>query len=131
MTRSNPITHFNLLTALALILLAGIWSPARREDAEAVEPFHDRSVFLIAPLIGWNRNELNLPTRGPLPASTLTDAEEEYGLFAFYATPRITINNMFFSTRANGTDIRGNLTFLNLYGDPEALLTWNAGAGYL
>ncbi len=93
--------------------------------------YHDNSFFLVSPLVGWNHNKLYVPARGPLPAVTLSDTKPEYGLFLLYYRPQMIINNMFFTTRASGSDVAGNVTFINFYGAPEKRLTWNAGGGYV
>ena len=52
-----------------------------------------------------------------------------YGLFIMMAHPRIVINDYLFYTEPNDADVLGNLFYANLYGDPDAILTWNLGGG--
>jgi len=87
------------------------------------------NTFLLSPLAGWNRDEMTMPGPGGV-TSTSQDTGPEYGLFMLYANPRVAANNMIFTTEENGAQVTGDIFFLNLYGDPAATVTWNAGAGY-
>jgi len=88
-------------------------------------------MVLVAPLVGWNRNELRIQGPPGMPPATLTETAAEYGVFAMYFSPRVVANNMLFFTHVNDADVWGDFAFLNVYGAPEARCTWNAGAGYL
>lgn len=117
-----------LSLALASLLMSAL--PAARA---AEEPEHGQSViYLISPLIGYNRNEMTVHS-GPRgqQTPTQTDTAPIYGLFAMVAHPRFVANNYLFYTQPNDTDVLGNLFYLNIYGDPEATVTWNLGGGHL
>jgi hypothetical protein len=48
------------------------------------------------------------------------------------AHPRLVVNDFLFFTEAAGdTEVMGNFFHINLYGDPDASVTWNIGAGHL
>jgi len=48
------------------------------------------------------------------------------------AHPRFAVNDFLFFTEASGdTDVMGNFFHANFYGDPDAAVTWNIGAGHL
>ena len=99
--------------------------------AEEVLPANRTSVFLVSPLVGAVRNEVEMQGPPGAPARTLTDTAPEYGLFAMYANPRLVINDTLFNTDVNDTEVWGNITTLNVYGDPAAKATWHLGASYL
>jgi len=125
------MTRQPMLIVLAAALLS--WSGAPTETLAETEASNAApqggSTFLVSPLAGWNRNELTMPGPGGV-TSTLKDTGAEYGLFLLYAGPRVAANNMTFTTEENGAKVMGDIFFLNLYGDPSATLTWNAGGGY-
>ena len=99
--------------------------------AEDAKPEDMTSVFLVAPLAGAVRNEVEMQGPPGAPAQTLTDTAPEYGLFAMYANPRLVFNDTLFNTDVNDTEVWGNITTLNVYGDPAAKVTWHLGASYL
>ena len=130
----------NVFQVVLIVLFVGLISVRAQEKTTEVgdyENYHKESFFLVSPLVGWNRNKLYipaLPPRGPMPgqpAQTRTDTNPEYGLFALYFHPRMVINNMFFLTDASGSDITGNISFINFYGKPDRKVTWNVGGGYV
>lgn len=88
-------------------------------------------LFLVSPMAGWNRNEVTVGGRPGTPPMELTDTAPEYALFAMYVSPHIVANNILFATSPNDTDVTGDIAYLNVYGDPEAVCTWNIGGGYL
>ena len=114
-------------TAVALVLASSVVH-AQEEQA----PFASRSVtWLISPLVGFNRDKMSQRDRtGHIQTASKTAAE--YGLFALVAHPRFALNDFLFFTQAAGdTPVMGNFFYANLYGDPEAPVTWNIGVGYL
>jgi hypothetical protein len=125
-THRTPLTAL-LLTSAALFLSL---SPAPAQD-ELPPPGDQGFLFLVSPLAGYNRDELTQRDRtGQI--QTATETAPEYGLFAMVAHPRLVVNNFLFFTEAAGdTEVMGNFFHANLYGDPEAPVTWNLGAGHL
>ncbi len=99
--------------------------------AEEAAPRDMTSVFLVAPIAGAVRNEVDVQGPPGAPAQTLTDTSAEYGLFAMYANPRLVINDTLFNTDVNDTKVWGNISTLNVYGDPAANVTWHLGLSYL
>jgi hypothetical protein len=48
------------------------------------------------------------------------------------AHPRFVVNDFLFFTEASGdTEVMGNFLHANVYGAPDAAVTWNVGAGHL
>lgn len=116
-----------LLSAAAVLLTS---APARAQ--EETPPVHGQGLmWLVSPLVGYNRDDLKQPDRtGQI--QTQTETAPEYGLFALVAHPRFVLNDFLFFTEAAGdTDVMGNFFHANLYGDPDATVTWNVGAGHL
>jgi hypothetical protein len=121
-----PLTA--LLPAALALLLAAPPAPAQDELPPAEEP---GLMWLVSPLVGYNRDELKQRDRtGQL--RTATETAPEYGLFAMVASPRFVVNNFLFYTEASDdTEVMGNFFHVNLYGDPAEAATWNVGAGHL
>lgn len=118
------------ITSLLAVLL-GVGNPltgyAEPESLDSTP--HNPPVFLVSPVAGWNRDEMPVPE--PDGTSTiLKDTGAEYGLFLLYANPQVAANNMVFYTEENGAKVTGDIFFLNIYGAPDAILTWNLGGGY-
>lgn len=116
-----------LLAAVALLLAA---APASAQD-ELPPPRDQGLIWLVSPLFGYNHDKLKQPDRtGRVQTSSKT--APEYGLFAMVAHPRFVVNDFLFFTEASGdTDVMGNFFHANLYGDPDAPVTWNIGAGHM
>jgi len=115
-------------TALAAVLFSAAAAPAQDERTPAA----DQGVMvLVSPLVGCNRDVLKQRDRtGQI--RTVTETAPEYGLFALVAHPRFAVNDFLFFTEADGdTEVLGNFFHANLYGEPEAAVTWNIGAGHL
>jgi hypothetical protein len=123
--------------AAAAVLLAVGPVPAAEDSAPgaafsaADRPGSDAALGLISPMFGYNRDVLKQrDLTGQIRTATKT--APEYGLFAMAAHPRVVVNDFLFFTEAAGdTDVAGNFFHVNLYGDPEAAVTWNVGAGHL
>jgi len=82
-------------------------------------------------MFGYNRDELKQRNRAG-QMQMATETAPEYGLFALVAHPRVVANNfLFFTEAADDTEVMGNFFHVNLYGDPDAVATWNVGAGHL
>lgn len=115
-----------------IVLLFGILlaSPAVALPAEDETAPRDEA-WIVSPVVGCNRNELETPQGPGRPTMTLTDTGAEYGIFAMYASPRLVVNNILFFTRVNDADVWGDIAYVNVYGDPAASLTWNVGGGYV
>lgn len=129
-------TGMRVVLGCALVL-AGVLlpvAPARAAEADIEDEGivgHPQGVrWVVSPLIGWNRNELETRGRGGV-TSTETDTAPMYGFYAMAAHPRFVINNFVFYSDVNDADVWGNLAFANYYHDPDAAVTWNAGVGYL
>ena len=86
---------------------------------------------LICPLAGYNRNVMTVrgEPRGQ-QLTKLTDTAPIYGLFLLVGHPRFVANDFIFYSKPNDTEVLGNLLYLNVYGDPEASITWNLGGGH-
>lgn len=126
MARNTPSTAL-LLTAAALLIVM-----AQATAQEELPPPGDQGLmWLVSPLFGYNRDELKQRDRtGQIQIATKN--APEYGLFAMAAHPRFVVNDFLFFTEAAGnTDVMGNFFHANLYGDPDAAITWNVGAGHL
>jgi hypothetical protein len=115
-----------IFSALAFILM-----PARPGMAEDASPKTMNSAFLVSPLAGPVRSEVEMQGPPGTPSRTLKDDSTEYGLFLMYANPRVVVNNTIFNTDVNDSKVWGNIATLNLYGDPAAKMTWYLGGGYL
>ena len=131
---THPFVQLNrFVPATVLLLSAAVLltsAPARAQ--EETPPVHGQGLmWLVSPLVGYNRDELKQPDRtGQI--QTRTETAPEYGLFALVAHPRFVLNDFLFFTEAAGdTDVMGNFFYANLYGDPDATVTWNVGAGHL
>lgn len=111
-----------------LALLLSCTLTGRTEETRP--PARD-SVFFVSPLAGYLHNEIEQPGQPGRPSRTLRDDAPEYGLFMMAATPRLVANNTFFNTDVNDTKVWGNIATLNLYGDPEAAVTWHGGVSHL
>ena len=126
MTHDTPSTALLLSAAALLLTIAS--APAQDE----LPPPGDQGLmWLVSPMFGYNRDELKQRDRtGQIQTSTKT--APEYGLFAMVAHPRFVVNDFVFFTEASGdTEVMGNFFHANLYGDPDASVTWNVGAGHL
>lgn len=114
-------------SSMLILLALGLALAARADEMQGAR---DGTFFAASPLFGWDRNELKV--RGPMGAeSTETDTSPMYGFFAVWGSPHVVLNNFYFATDVNEADVMGNLFFANVYGDPEAGVTWNVGGGYL
>lgn len=116
-----------LLTATALFLTS---APVRAQD-EVPPSGNEPLMWLVSPMVGYNHDELKQRDRtGQIQTSSKT--APEYGVFALVAHPRFVVNDFLFFTEASGdTEVMGNFFHANLYGDPDAAVTWNLGAGHL
>ena len=86
-------------------------------------------MFSVSPLAGFDHNELTTvdPQGGQ---QVVKDTAPEYGLSLNYASPRLAINDITFYTDPNDAKVWGNILTATLYGDPESVVTWSAGAAY-
>ncbi len=118
----------NTIIAIAALLLAHM--PLQAQD-ELPPPGNQGLIWLVSPLVGFNRDELKQRDRtGQIQTESKT--APEYGLFALVAHPRFVVNDfLFFTEAARDTGVMGNFFHANLYGDPAAMVTWNIGAGHL
>jgi hypothetical protein len=132
MTDAKTRTSHNLIPTAPLLLAALLLaSPATYAQDELPPPGDQGVMWIVSPLFGYNRDELKQRDRtGRVQTSTKT--APEYGLFAMMAHPRLVVNDFLFFTEAAGdTEVMGNFFHINLYGDPDASVTWNIGAGHL
>ena len=122
-------TRFAVLLATAVVLRL---PPACASAQDELPPSGDPGLtWLVSPLVGFNRDELKQRDQTG-QVQTQTKTASEYGLFALVAHPRFVVNDFLFFTEAAGdTEVMGNFFHANLYGDPEAAVTWNVGAGHL
>ena len=111
--------------------VAAVLLPFRIGLAAEPPPEEMTSVWLVSPLAGAVRNEVEVPGHPGSPARTLADTAAEYGLFAMFANQRLVVNDTLFNTDVNDTAVWGNIATLNVYGDPGAKATWHLGASYL
>ena len=117
-----------LLPLLTALLLACARAPA---EGEYATPERNKIMWLASPLIGWNHDDLKQRDRAG-QVKTMSETALEYGLFVMAAHPRFVVNDFLFFTEAAGdTDVLGNFFHANVYGNPEAPVTWNLGAGHL
>lgn len=126
------IKRFVPPTVLRLSAVAWLLTSALARAQEETPPTQGEGLtWLVSPLVGYNRDELKQPDRtGQIQTATKT--APEYGLFALVAHPHFVVNDFLFFTEAAGnTDVMGNFFHANLYGDPDATVTWNVGAGHL
>lgn len=116
-----------MLTLVALLLAI---PPAKAQD-ETPPPGDQKLMWLVSPLFGYNQDELKQRDRtGQIQTATKT--APEYGLFAMVAHPHFVVNDfLFFTEASDDTQVMGNFFHANFYGDPDASLTWNIGAGHL
>lgn len=121
MTFSHSLVHKILLIFSLLSFAARAEDPELSVDGNPVT--HKRSAWIISPLFGWIENQSR--TTGD------SDISPEYGLFAMYATPRLLINNTTFFSDVRQNEVWGNITSVNLYGNPRAKVTWYLGASYV
>ncbi len=91
---------------------------------------HDRNMFVVAPLIGVDRNTLFSRDQRGRPIE-LEDSGLEYGLFALYRTKHLIFNNFLFFADVNKSDVTGNVFYANYYYNPDSRVTLNLGIGYL
>ncbi len=117
-----------LLLSAAVLLPAA--RPARAQD-DLPLPGAEGLLWVMSPLFGYNHDKLKQRDRTG-QVRTETHTAPEYGLFAMAAHPRFVVNNFLFFTEAAGdTDVMGNFFHVNLYGNPDAAVTWNLGGGHL
>lgn len=103
---------------------------AAEEATGMTEARRADTIVTVSPLFGWNRNEMAV--RGPRgQISSQTETAPEYGLFFLLVHRRLVFTDFAFFTDVNDTDVFGNFAFANLYGDHEARISWNVGAGHL
>jgi hypothetical protein len=128
---SLPTRFLTLAAALAVLAALGLAAPSATAQDELPPSGDPGLTWLVSPLVGVNRDELKRPDRtGQIQTEAKT--APEYGLFALVAHPRFVVNDFLFFTEAAGdTEVMGNFFHANLYGDPEAAVTWNIGAGHL
>lgn len=115
------------------IVMLGSVSAAANEETNLPEPATPQSgMILLAPLVGFDRNELTFQAGPPgTPPVTTADTDWEYGFYSMYVSPRFVLNNVLFFAHANDADIWGDVAYANVYGDPQSAVTWNLGGGYL
>ncbi len=131
-TQRFRIKRFAPAAVLWMIATAWLLSLAPAPAQEGAPPAQGHGLtWLVSPMIGYNRDTLKQRDRtGQIQSASKT--APEYGLFALVAHPRFVANDFLFFTEAAGkTDVMGNFFHVNLYGDPDATLTWNLGAGHL
>lgn len=118
------------IAVFAMASVCGIPLAHADESLPPVESakFHAPNLVL-SPVAGWNRNELSVPT--PMGEMVMKDTSPEYGIFALGMVGKVVINDFFFWTKVNDTDVLGNLFHANYYQDVKAPVSWMAGAGYL
>jgi hypothetical protein len=121
MRRSTVVT-----VSISALLLAA----ASALSAEPAVSTKEGGMWMLSPMVGWNRDEMKVPDRTG-QVTKMTDTAPEYSLFALAAYPRFVVNDFIFFTEGNGADVMGNLFYANAYGDPESPVTWNLGAGHL
>ncbi len=124
----NPCLRF---IPIAYFLAVFLMLPCQPGLAEDSAPDEMSSAFLVSPLVGPVKSEVDIEGRPGSPSRTLTDTSPEYGLFLMNANPRVVINNTLFNTDVNDSTVWGNITTVNLYGDPSASVTWHLGSSYL
>jgi hypothetical protein len=90
----------------------------------------ERSVFVISPLLGSDKNTLHSRDRRGQPVD-LEDTGLEYGLFALYSTTHLTVNNFLFFANVNDADVFGDILYLNYYYNLDSRVTPNLGFGYI
>jgi hypothetical protein len=124
----DPTSSMALLLSAAMLLRSP--APAAAQD-ELPPPGDQGLLWLVSPMAGYNRDELKRRDRtGRI--QTATETAPEFGLFAMVAHPRLVVNDFLFFTEAAGdTEVMGNFFHANVCGDPDAVVTWNAGAGHL
>jgi hypothetical protein len=125
-TQPTPSVSLLLMATGLLFTLA----PASAQD-ELPPPQDQGLLWLVSPLFGYNRDELKRRDQmGQI--QTATQTAPEYGLFAMVAHPRFVVNDfLFFTEASDDTEVMGNFFHVNLYGDPDASVTWNLGGGHL
>lgn len=128
--KSETILFF--LFILLIGFLSGFSIPQAGADEDVPESMsgQNRNVFVIAPLIGVDRNTLQSRGRRGEPIE-LEDTGPEYGLFALWSTKHLTVNNFVFWADVNDADVFGNVLFANYYYNPESRVTLNLGMGYI
>jgi hypothetical protein len=109
-----------LAVAVPLVAVAGPPDEAAPESAGA---------FLVSPMAGWERNDLDAFDHRGRPETRVDDAVE-YALFGAYVTPRVAVNDTLFYTDPNAAEVWGNILTATLVGAPERRLTWSLGVGY-
>jgi hypothetical protein len=87
-------------------------------------------MFVVAPLIGFNRNTLETRDMRGRPTE-LEDTGLEYGLFGLVRTDHFTFNNFLFFADVNDTDVTGNVFHANYYYNPRSRYTLNLGFGFI
>jgi hypothetical protein len=118
------------MAAMFFLAAAGTGSVRAADEDPVAAPEAGRVRWVISPLVGYDRNELEV--RGPRgQVSTETDTAPVYGFFATLIHPNWVVNDFPFWSDVNDTEVSGNLFFANYYDDAEAAATWNVGAGYL
>jgi len=116
---------------IAAVLCFGAASgPSAEAAGSAREREAGDTIVTVAPLVGWDRNEMSTPRRGG-QLMTQTDTAPEYGFFFLLVHENLVFTDFAFLTDVNNTDVFGNFAFVNWYGDRQARLTWNVGAGHL
>ena len=98
---------------------------------EMVTSTQHRVMWLVSPMAGWDKDELQMPSGPPGSFSTETDTGPEYGLFLMMIHPNVVLNNFMFYSKVNDADVSGDLFFANYYYSSKAVFTWNVGCGYL
>ncbi len=116
-------------TLALLTLVINEAAVADKVDSEGAA-VSDTTICLISPIFGWNRDTLKMEMPGGRTAEQ-TETSPEYGLFFLLISPHLVVNDFLFYTNVNQANVLGNFLFTNYYGDPQANLTWNLGAGYL
>ena len=125
-TIRSALSRSCLFSVCALFLL-----PVHPVLAADRQPENMTSVWLVSPLAGAVRDEVDVHGPPGSPARTLTDTSAEYGLFLMYANPRLVVNDTIFNTDVNDSTVWGNIATLNVYGDPADIATWHLGASYM
>ncbi len=98
--------------------------------AVAAEEESSAPMFVVAPLVGVDRNTLQSRDMRGRPIE-LEDTGLEYGLFGLVYTKHFTLNNFLFFADVNDTDVAGNVFYVNYYYNPESRVTPNLGFGYV
>ncbi|MDY0094338.1 MAG: hypothetical protein RBT80_16720 [Candidatus Vecturithrix sp.] len=129
-TKSETILFVLFSMLIGILMDFGLPQASADEDVPESMSGHGRNVFVVAPLIGVDRNTLQARGMRGKPIE-LKDTGPEYGVFALWSTKHFTVNNFVFWADVNNADVFGNVLFANYYYNPESRVTLNLGLGYI